>query len=77
MLTEQSTIQTQEKLQTVSRQDTTQESATYVQTETWLLKNQGTKAVKQIDVACTLCARDYKGFNNYGNNGVIEIERRS
>jgi hypothetical protein len=34
-------------------------------------------AVKQIDIACTLCARDYKGFNNYGNNGVIEIERKN
>ena len=79
-LTEQSTTLTQEKSQTVSRQDMTQESATYVQTETWLLKNMSSvdkkpTAVKQIDVACTLCARDYKGFNNYGNNGVIEIER--
>ena len=81
-MTEQSTIQTQEKSQTVSRQDTTQESATYVQTETWLLKNMSSVdrepiAEKRIDIACTLCARDYKGFNNYGNNGVIEIERRS
>jgi DNA (cytosine-5)-methyltransferase 1 len=82
VLTEQSTIQTQEKSQTVLRQDTTQESATYVQTETWLLKNMGSVdrepiAEKRIDIACTLCARDYKGFNNYGNNGVIEIERKN
>ena len=27
---------------------------------------------KQIDVAVTLRARDYKGFDNYGSNGVIE-----
>jgi hypothetical protein len=33
-------------------------------------------AVKQIDVACTLCARDYKGFGNQAINGVIEIERK-
>ena len=25
-----------------------------------------------IDIAGTLCARDYKGPNNYGFNGVIE-----
>ena len=27
---------------------------------------------KQIDVACTLCARDYKGLGNQGGNGVTE-----
>ena len=81
-MTEQSTIQTQEKSQTVSQQDTIVELATSKQQETWLLKNMSSVdrepiAQKRIDVACTLCARDYKGFNNYGNNGVIEIERRS
>lgn len=25
-----------------------------------------------IEIAGTLCARDYKGPNNYGFNGVIE-----
>lgn len=25
--------------------------------------------IRQIDVACTLCARDYKGLDNYGSNG--------
>lgn len=25
------------------------------------------------DIAVTLMARDYKGLNNYGSNGVIEI----
>ena len=28
-----------------------------------------------IDVANTLCARDYKGPNNYGFNGVIECQK--
>lgn len=78
VLTEQSITQIQEKSQTVSRQDMTQESATYVQTETWLLKNMSSvdrksEVVKQIDVACTLCARDYKGFGNQAMNGVIEV----
>ena len=27
---------------------------------------------RQIDVAVTLRARDYKGLDNYGSNGVIE-----
>lgn len=27
---------------------------------------------KKIDIAGTICARDYKGPNNYGFNGVIE-----
>ena len=71
-LTEQLTIRSQEKLQTVSRQDMTQEYQTCGQTETWLLKNMGETAEKQIDVAVTLRARDYKGFDNYGSNGVIE-----
>lgn len=52
-----------------------QESATCVQTETWLLSNQGTKAERQIDIANTLLARDYKGFGNQAMNGVIEVER--
>lgn len=41
-------------------------------TGTWLLKNMGETVDKQIDVAVTLRARDYKGFDNYGSNGVIE-----
>ena len=28
---------------------------------------------KPSDIATTLLARDYKGLNNYGSNGVIEI----
>lgn len=40
--------------------------------ETWLLKGMGETADKQIDIAVTLRARDYKGLDNYGSNGVIE-----
>lgn len=50
----------------------TAESATSVQMETWLLTDRGEKAEKRIDVARTLKARDYKGLDNYGSNGVIE-----
>lgn len=53
----------------------TQVSATYVQRETWLLKNCGELADHRIDIATTLLARDYKGLNNFGSNGVIEYER--
>lgn len=42
--------------------------------ETWLLKDMGEKAEKKIDIATTLLARDYKGLNNYGSNGVIEYK---
>jgi hypothetical protein len=71
-LTEQSANQEEEKLQTVSRQDMTQESATCGRMETVLLKDQGATLDKQIDIATTLRARDYKDFDNYGSNGVIE-----
>lgn len=71
-LTEQSVNRNQEKLQTVSRQDTTAEYQTCGRMETVLLKDQGATLDKQIDIATTLRARDYKGFDNYGSNGVIE-----
>lgn len=71
-LTEQYANQEEERLQTVSRQDMTQESAICGQMETVLLKDQGATLDKQIDIATTLRARDYKGFDNYGSNGVIE-----
>ena len=61
-----------EKLQTALRQDMTAESQTNSKSETWLLKNRGEVAEKPIDVAVTLMARDYKGLDNYGSNGVIE-----
>jgi hypothetical protein len=70
-LTEQSTTQEPEKLQTVS-QLKTEESVHIFQRETWLLKDNGEKAEKRIDIACTLMARDYKGLSTYGSNGVIE-----
>ena len=71
-LTEQSISHNREKLQTASKQDMTQESAICGQRETVLLKDQGATLDKQIDIATTLRARDYKGFDNYGSNGVIE-----
>lgn len=72
---------TQESLkgQTASKQDTMMESQTCKQTEAVLLSGMSSEkrkpGIKQIDVACTLCARDYKGLNNYGSNGVIECEK--
>lgn len=71
-MTEQSISHNREKLQTVSRQDVTVESQTCGQTETLLLSNQATQIEKQIDIATTLMARDYKGFGNQSMNGVIE-----
>ena len=75
-LTEQSANQPKEKLQTVSRQDMTQELATCGQTETVLLKGMIDKELEpqalKIDISSTLMSRDYKGLNNYGTNGVIE-----
>ena len=71
-MTEQSANQLKEKSQTVSRQDMTAEYQTCGQTETWLLKDMGETADKPIDVAVTIRARDYKGLDNYGSNGVIE-----
>ena len=71
-LTEQFVNQEEERLQTASRQDMTQEFQTCGQAETLLLSNQATQIEKQIDVATTLMARDYKGFGNQSMNGVIE-----
>ena len=36
-----------------------------------------TPDIKQANIACTLCARDYKGLNNYGSNGVLECIKMS
>lgn len=69
---EQSISRSKEKLQTASRQDMMQELVTCGQTETLLLSNQATQIEKQIDIATTLMARDYKGFGNQSMNGVIE-----
>lgn len=38
---------------------------------TALVKDKGTVFEREIDVATTLLARDWKGLNNYGANGVI------
>ena len=56
----------------------TQESQTCGRTETLLLKGMANKDIEPtasvIDVSATIMARDYKGLNNYGMNGVIEWE---
>ena len=62
--------------QTASKQDMMPESAISKQMEAVLLKGMIDKnleptATKQ-NVATTLLARDYKGLNNFGTNGVIE-----
>ena len=53
-----------------------QESATLRQMEPVLLKGMVDKDLEPTatmqDVATTLLARDYKGLNNFGTNGVIE-----
>ena len=38
---------------------------------TALVKDKGTVFEREITVATTLLARDWKGMNNYGANGVI------
>ena len=50
----------------------TAEYQTCGQTETVLLKNQCNDFERYTDIATTLMARDYKGLDNYGSNGVIE-----
>lgn len=75
-LTSQLTIPGNAKSQIVSRPDMMQESVISKQTEPVLLKGMVDKnlepsATKQ-DIALTLLARDYKGLNNFGTNGVIE-----
>ena len=39
------------------------------------VKNQGKEIVKELDKAGALRARDYKGFDNYGSNAVLENSR--
>ena len=63
------------RLQTVSKQGMTQESATYRQTETVLLTDQGRRFEKKTEIANSLMARDYKGFGNQESNGVIEWQK--
>ena len=77
-MTEQSINRSEERLQTASRQDMMLESQICGQTETLLLKGMVDKDIEPtasvIDVSTTIMARDYKGLNNYGTNGVIEWE---
>jgi DNA (cytosine-5)-methyltransferase 1 len=74
--TEQSINRSEEKLQTASRQDMMQGSQICGRTETLLLKGMVDKDIEPTasltDVSTTIMARDYKGLNNYGTNGVIE-----
>lgn len=50
-------------------------------TDTYSLKNMGSSDENRVpdreksDVAHTIMARDWKGLNNYGSNGVIEKEQ--
>lgn len=71
-MTEQFANQKNALFQTVSQQDKTEEYPIKGRSETVLLKDQGATLDKQIEIATTLRAMDYKGFDNYGSNGVIE-----
>lgn len=77
-LTEQLIKHNEERLQTASRQDVMPEFQTCGRTETLLLKGMVDKTIEptasKIDVSTTIMARDYKGLNNYGTNGVIELK---
>lgn len=42
---------------------------------TCLVKNQGTEYMKETEYACTLLARDYKGFGNQEMNAVCELQQ--
>lgn len=59
------------KLQAVSHRDTTLESVNTSWKEPVYVKNYCC-IDKFINVANTLCARDYKGFCKQGLNGVLE-----
>ena len=67
--------QVSDQSQTVSRQDMTAEYQTNSQMETWWLNMK--RLDKQSDVACTLNARDWKGFGTGFNvmNGVVEWKK--
>ena len=41
--------------------------------QTVILIDCGGGIKRKTDIACTLLARDYKGVNNHGFNGVIEV----
>ena len=78
-MTSQLTIREKSTQRTVLSQDMTQELGTGKQMVPVLLSGMLSENLnqnaKQIDVACTLLARDYKGLNNYGSNGVLECKK--
>ena len=41
---------------------------------TLLVGEKGGIFIRFVDIASTLMARDYKGWGNYFNNAVIEVE---
>lgn len=41
-----------------------------------LLSNKGKTIEKQVDIASTIMARDYKGFGNYATTGVAEWTKK-
>ena len=46
-----------------------------VERMTILLSHQATKIEKEIEIAATLMARDYKGFGNQAMTGVLEWKK--
>ena len=76
-------LKTQEemKLQIALSENMTTESQTENQKVPVLLKGMSGKefepGIEQRNIACALCARDYKGLNNYGLNGVLECQKKS
>ena len=58
--------------QIVSKQGMMPESVTSKQMEPVFLKNQGEELQKFTDVSGTLLARDWKGFGNQAQTGVME-----
>ena len=69
------------KLQIALSENMTTESQTENQKVPVLLKGMSGKefepGIEQRNIACALCARDYKGLNNYGLNGVLECQKKS
>lgn len=67
------------KEQTALKQNMIMESQTYKQMALVLLSGMSSlkcePGMKPIDLAATLCARDYKGLNNFGCNGVLECKK--
>lgn len=41
-----------------------------------LLSNQGRTIEKQVNIASTILARDYKGFGNQSTTGIIEWTKK-